>query len=368
MHAARLILIIASMSIMCSAAEPPSSSSTTSTLRPLGECTADLGSSDLLTRLRAARDIAHHGTAAAEAVDVLLPLLDAQERPLRESAATALTAAGETVLPPLLRSLPELTPLGQQAALQVICNLRDAAPAEAASGVWALSKSSDEEVVRSVGETLVRLGPRSAALVPQLVSTAFDESQPTTPAADAARRALGGLGPDFYRTLPLLAERLRQPVSGEVLLNIEDLLSAVYPQSPPEKEQEIVSALVELARNPSQVVHRHAMLRLSRLGERAASAVPELEEIVRDRDAASTVRYHAVRCLTKIVCPKGAATIIALRDVDSPAVRAAVVISLAELGRATPMVRQALAALAEDENDKVASLAKRVLEAPERPR
>lgn len=362
----RLSLLVAMSCLVCRAvaAPPPANDSLTIGPRPLDQCIADLESTDVLTRLHGAREIARHGKGAAAAVAPLLRALDAQEPPVRKAAVTALTESGEAVLPPLLRQLPSLSPPGAEAALQVIINLRDAASPETAAVVWSLSASSDENVVRLAGETLGKLGPKAGELGPQLVKVAFDDAQLTAASADAARRALRSLGAEFYRALPSIAQRLREPTSGETLLNIEDVMGAVYPQAPPDKEQDIVPALVELARHPSQRVHWHAMHRLARLGVRAKAAVPELEKIARDPNASGRARYEAVRCLTKIVGLPGAQSIFELYEVESPAVRAAIVVGLVEVGRALPEVRERLELLsADEEHETVRALAKRALEA-----
>lgn len=333
--------------------------------RSVERCIADLQNADIVVRRHAARELRRLGPAAAPAAEALLQALEGSDVPLNQAAADALVEMGEPILPLLLERLPKLASSPQAAALQVFARYPDKLPDSAPAIILPLLQSPDEGLVEQAGRVLGNMGPKLAPIVAQLFEIGFDEEEPQSAKAVAARGALHGLGKEFHRILPLLAARLETTESGDALLNAGNLLGWLKSESPREEEIKIIPDLVKLARSPSGAVHTHAMFRLARLGRDARPAVDGLEALIRDASVDKRARYVAVRCLTAIVGPAGVSKIIALADVDSVEVRAAVVVSLAELGLAAPGVRKTLEALLDDDNNHIRSLSSGVLAAAE---
>lgn len=352
--ASPLMLLMPAVTMTIAAAGEP---------RSVVQCIADLQNADVVVRRYAARELRRLGPAAAPAAEKLLQTLEGDDVPLNQAAADALVEIGEPILPLLLERLPKLAPSPQAAALQVFARYADKLPDSAPVVILPLLQSPDEELVERAGTALGSMGPKLAPIVTQLFELGFDEDSPQSAKAVAARGALHGLGKEFHRILPLLAARLETTKSGESLHNAGNLLAWLKSESPREEEIKIIPDLVKLARSPSGAVHTHAMFRLARLGGDARPAVDGLETLIRDASVDKRARYVAVRCLTAIVGPAGVSRIIALADVDSVEVRAAVVVSLAELGLAAPGVRKTLEAFLDDDNEHVRGLSSGVLAA-----
>jgi HEAT repeat protein/Tfp pilus assembly protein PilF len=304
-----------------------------------------LQDTDVLVRQAAADALGHFGPAARAAVPALRRSLKDQDM-VRSRAADALVriqegaADADTFLPAL-----------EDESLSVRVS--------AAAGLWNATRqpervlpvlieglgSKDELVRGKAAETVEKIGPAAAAVVPALLNALEGSLEqpgmlgPISLTCLTAVKALAAIGPEARAAVPLLIRVLceknllfSQPAGAALV--------AIAPGAP-----EVVQALVETLHAGDANVRMAAAGFLGQLGPLGERAVPALRETL--ADASALVRLSSAASLWKLGSREGVlALLTAALESKEEHVAAAAAGTLGTLGaeavQAAPALRAAL--------------------------
>ena len=221
--------------------------------RPVAALRAELKDADPAVRLRAVSELGFKGEGAVDALDDLAAALRDEREPVRTSAAYAMSAAGNSAVDALSDAL-----------------------------------SDEREEVRLVAAH--GLAQTGAAAVPALVDALQSSEEAARGFAAFALGDMGSIsGEEAARGVAILAD----DDSDWVRRNAAEALGTAA------ATDEAVPALCKLLKDSDGQTRYEAAYGLARLGARAAAAVPDLAEALRDTDN-RYVSGHSATALQRI--------------------------------------------------------------------
>jgi HEAT repeat protein len=295
---------------------------------------------DILQKM-AADALGHIGSAAAEAVPVLIETFqrnprsshyDGKEANLHDHALAALAKIGPAVIPALIAVLE--TPQGYYD----ICNAADVlgmigpAAADAVPALISCLESSDRILYdSSVIIALGKIGPAASCAVPILIDVLIHDLEHARGCGHFAADALGMIGAGATEAVPVLVAAFDGPRYW-IRDNAETALAKIGPPAIP--------ALIDtLQRSSRRHIRERAAGSLSQMGQ---AGVPSL--IACCASSRKAVRQSAVRALAKIGA-EAVANLVAALQSPQVNIRQAAITSLAMIGPAAAGATPALLAI-----------------------
>jgi predicted Zn finger-like uncharacterized protein len=317
-------------------------------VKPLSE--ALLNDGDVGVRRTAAFALAAIGKDAADAVPALIKALQSRgDDELRANAAYALGEIGapaKKAVEPLRTALEDKKPTVRLHAAQALWALEG----KAQDVVPALTRLLDEKdvdglLVAAAIETLAKIGTTAGdekltqllrtKVVPALARLAAEGDETVQ---FAAVQALGSIGAEGRGGVPRLLDTLSEADAQLRLAAIEALVKIAAAEKDAKlsvRARVAFAALAFLSKvDASPQVQRAASLAMTKIGEPAAADVPDLLEIIGDREQPLAFRAAAAQVLA-LVGPDAKAHVgpmAKLLKAEEPGLRVLVAYALGALG------------------------------------
>jgi hypothetical protein len=280
---------------------------------PLPDLLRGLRSQTVADRLRAARDLARLGWLARESLPALVNALDDDDAKVREVSAQAIGNMGPDALPTLAGMLThhdkyvrrnavwaigKLGPLARPALPDLCAGLRNTDPRTASGAAQALGNmgadaaeaiSALAEAMRGTNIVLCRLAAKALSQIGSpALSTLIAHLQHSDPfVRGESAMAIGWMGPPARSAVPILTQVVRGPRAS---LNRTPPPIAETLAKPPVEEgvwrgdSETITPAQTPAAEPASTedsCRTYAAQALGRIGNAAASALPDLREVAR---------------------------------------------------------------------------------------
>lgn len=236
---------------------------------------AALKSRDPKARIGAAEAVERIGPAAADAAGTLTSWLSRDDDTLRAAAADALGSLGDAARPAV------------NALIEIAWKTKPPAPPKGAAPDEP-DGSAPSRLHRAAERALIRLGPRSAEVLPLVVAVIHD---PAAPRRREAVQTLGALGPHATGQLPLL----RQLLDEETWATVDVVIDAIAAVGKP-----AVETAAELLARPQERLALAGARVAARLGPTAQPLVGKLIRLIEAKTTPTAVRAAAVDALIAI--------------------------------------------------------------------
>jgi HEAT repeat protein len=245
---------------------------------------SSLGDPDVLARERAAEALAKMGTTS---VPALINALNQEDPYVRVGAARGLLHMGPTgkdAVPSLIQAINDEQTFVRKMARGALSHMNKEAVPELAKAL----KRKDPVFRYRVLEILKDLGPDASQAAPEIAEALTDGN---VAVQEMALLALETIGPEAKVAIPQLREAAKAGANKEVRPLALDVLCRVDPGS-----RETIALIVSAMQD---VRIRYPLVEdLGRLGQKAKSALPALDDALNDKDP--SVREAAAEALRKI--------------------------------------------------------------------
>jgi HEAT repeat protein len=214
------------------------------------------------TRLSALKDLGNTGTAAREAIPLLIERLCRDHHEVANQATLALAQIGAASVPELIKILDDASPAARHRALWALAVIGpDARPA--LGPVGESLKDRDPKIRALAAQALGEMGPHARPAAPLLARALQD---PDDQVRRQAAEALHAIGPGMaVHLLPVLKDQ-----------KLAVRLSALQALATFHESTDAVQALVNALHDPERKVRTVAASALVQLGAQARAAVPGL--------------------------------------------------------------------------------------------